>query len=62
MPFYRLPEVQKALLPFYVKKGMRWMSYGKLVYGWIVENHAPHTNWHDGQPAPRRVTPRIELS
>ena len=49
VPFYRLPQVQTALLPFYAQKGMRWMSYGKLVYGWIVENRAPHTNW--GQPA-----------
>lgn len=62
VPFYRLPEVQRALLPFYEQKGMRWMSYGKLVYGWIVENQAPHTNWHEGEPPPRRVTPRIELS
>jgi fatty acid desaturase len=49
VPFYRLPQVQAALLPFYAQKGMRWMSYGKLVYGWIVENRAPHTNW--AQPA-----------
>ena len=24
---------------------MRWQSYGRLVYGWLVENHAPHTDW-----------------
>ncbi|HEX6324670.1 MAG TPA: fatty acid desaturase, partial [Vicinamibacterales bacterium] len=45
VPFYRLPKVQEALKPFYASKGMRWMTYGKLVYGWIVENRAPHTNW-----------------
>ena len=28
----------------------------------IVENAGPDTNWHAGEPAARRVTPRIELS
>jgi fatty acid desaturase len=57
VPFYRLPRVQRALLPFYASKGMRWMTYGKLVYGWIVENRAPHTNWH-ADDAPARSTAR----
>lgn len=48
VPFYRLPKVQAALVPFYESKNMRWMSYGKLVYGWIIENRAPHTNWQAG--------------
>jgi fatty acid desaturase len=49
VPFYRLPELQGALVPFYERKHMRWQSYGRLVYGWLVENHAPHTDWsrHD---------------
>ena len=51
VPFYRLPEVQKALIPFYERKKMRWRSYGELVYGWLVEYQAPHTNW-DGEPIP----------
>ncbi|HEY0872255.1 MAG TPA: fatty acid desaturase [Vicinamibacterales bacterium] len=45
VPFYRLPQLQKALLPFYEKKQMRWRTYGELVYGWIVENQQPHTDW-----------------
>jgi fatty acid desaturase len=45
VPFYRLPEVQRALVPFYERKSMRWRTYGGLVRGWIVDNHAPHTNW-----------------
>ena len=45
VPFYRLPELQRALVPFYEKKQMRWRTYGQLVYGWLVENHAPHTDW-----------------
>ncbi len=46
VPCYRLPELQRSLGPFYQSKGMRWHSYGGLVYGWIVLNKAPHTDWH----------------
>ena len=45
VPFYRLPALQRELLPFYQQKGMRWQNYGGLVYGWIVKNKAPHTDW-----------------
>lgn len=45
VPFYRLPELQERLKPFYARKQMRWMTYGRLLYGWLVENHAPHTDW-----------------
>ena len=45
VPFYRLPRVQRALVPFYTRKNMRWRTYGELVYGWLVENQAPHTDW-----------------
>jgi len=51
VPFYRLPQVQHALLPFYERKKMRWRTYGELVYGWLVENQAPHTNW-EGERIP----------
>ncbi len=53
VPFYRLPQVQKALVPFYERKKMRWRTYGELIYGWLVENQAPHTNW-DGERIPDR--------
>jgi len=45
VPFYRLPRLQDALRPFYQRKQMRWRTYGELVYGWLVENQKPHTNW-----------------
>ena len=45
VPFYRLPELQKALMPFYESKGMRWQTYRGLLYGWFVLNRTPHTNW-----------------
>ena len=55
VPFYRLPEVQRALVPFYGRKKMRWRTYGELVYGWLVQNQAPHTNW-DGKRIPEPVS------
>lgn len=45
VPFYRLPALQRALTPFYERRGMRWQSYSGLLYGWLVKNRAPHTNW-----------------
>jgi fatty acid desaturase len=45
VPFYRLPALQRALVPFYERRGFRWRSYGGLVRGWLVDNRAPHTNW-----------------
>jgi fatty acid desaturase len=45
VPFYRLPALQRALLPFYARKQMRWQSYSGLLYGWLVQNKAPHTDW-----------------
>jgi fatty acid desaturase len=45
VPFYRLPALQRALVPFYERHSMRWQSYSGLLYGWFIQNHAPHTNW-----------------
>jgi fatty acid desaturase len=45
VPFYRLPDLQRALLPFYARHGMRWQTYGGLLRGWLIENRAPHTDW-----------------
>ena len=51
VPFYRLPALQRALTPFFEQKHMRWMTYGRLVYGWLVENRAPHTDWSRPTPS-----------
>jgi fatty acid desaturase len=51
VPFYRLPALQRALGPFYRRHGMRWQNYSGLLYGWLVENRAPHTNWSASEPA-----------
>src|SRR6185369_6060716 len=67
VPFYRLPRVQRVLLPFYERKKMRWRTYGELNYGWIVEHQAPHTN-RDGERIPppssliRRCARRMSAS
>ncbi|HXG73068.1 MAG TPA: fatty acid desaturase [Gemmatimonadaceae bacterium] len=61
VPLYRLPQVQRALVPFYEKKQMRWRTYGELAYGWIVENQAPHTNWAPA-PAPDERNPPVSAA
>ena len=53
VPFYRLPALQRVLLPYYERKHMRWQTYGGLVYGWIVENRAPHTDWSRAESSKR---------
>ncbi|MBI3263569.1 MAG: fatty acid desaturase [Acidobacteria bacterium] len=45
VPFYHLPALQRALVPFYARHGLPWKTYAGLVFGWIVENRPPHTNW-----------------
>lgn len=55
VPFYRLPALQRALTPFYERRGFRWRSYGGLVRGWLVQNRAPHTNWTDAPCGDRSV-------
>jgi len=45
VPFYHLPALQRALEPFYRAHGMRWQTYRGLLYGWFVQNRAPHTDW-----------------
>ena len=45
VPFYRLPALQRALVPFYERRGMRWQTYSGLLHGWLIDNRAPHTDW-----------------
>jgi len=47
VPFYRLPEVQEALTPYFERKGLPWRTYRQLLRGWFIENQAPHTNWEE---------------
>jgi fatty acid desaturase len=61
VPFYHLPRLQRALIPFYERRHMRWQSYGRLLYGWLVDNQAPHTNWSRGGE-PSKPHPVIDFS
>jgi fatty acid desaturase len=45
VPLYRLPALQRALVPFYDRRGMRWQTYSGLLRGWLIDNRAPHTDW-----------------
>jgi fatty acid desaturase len=57
VPFYRLPALQRALVPFYKRHDFRWRTYPGLVYGWLFENRAPHTNWAErGRPRAAATT------
>jgi fatty acid desaturase len=73
VPFYRLPALQRALVPFYQRHGMRWQNYSGLLRGWLVQNRAPHTDWSRAPEvgnevggatggAPRRVNAARRLS
>lgn len=45
IPFYNLPRLQQALKPFYRARGMRYETYGGVLYGWFILNRAPHADW-----------------
>jgi fatty acid desaturase len=51
VPFYRLPELSAALVPFFEKEGIPARRYRDLLRGWIVENRAPHSDWSGPAPA-----------
>ena len=52
VPFYRLPALADALVPFFEKEGVPARRYGELVRGWIVENRAPPSDWSAAAPGP----------
>jgi fatty acid desaturase len=45
VPFYNLPRLHRALRPFYRANGMKPVGYATLMYGWLVKNGAPHSDW-----------------
>jgi fatty acid desaturase len=60
VPFYRLGELNTALVPFFEKEGIPARRYRDLLRGWIVENRAPHSDWSG--PAPASPGPGAERS
>jgi len=55
VPFYNLRRLQALLKPFYAEMGMKPVGYAGLLYGWIVRNGAPHTDWHAARRDPIRA-------
>ncbi len=45
VPFYRLPELNWALISFYERHQIPEKSYASLLSGWFIANHPPHTHW-----------------
>lgn len=45
VPCYNLPKLQQCLKPFYQSRNMEPMGYGKLIYGWLIENRKAHSLW-----------------
>jgi fatty acid desaturase len=45
VPFYNLPALSEALVPFYEKEGIPARTYLELIWGWIVLNRRPHSDW-----------------
>jgi fatty acid desaturase len=45
VPLYRLPELNRALGPFFAAEGIPNRSYRGLLYDWFVRNRAPHSDW-----------------
>jgi fatty acid desaturase len=52
VPFYRLPSLAAALVPFFAAEGIPARRYRDLLKGWIVENRAPHSDWSSPAEAP----------
>ncbi len=50
VPFYRLPDLNAALVPFFEAEGIRPHTYRELLWSWFVRNRPPHTDW-EGSPA-----------
>ncbi len=45
VPFYNLKRLNGLLQPFFSEIGHRNRTYRELLWGWLVKNRQPHTNW-----------------
>ncbi|MBD3268027.1 hypothetical protein GF373_15275, partial [bacterium] len=65
IPCYNLPKLQKLLHPLYERHGMAYHTYGEILYGWFIKNHAPHTDWSQphqpNQPTGKEEVPTSDL-
>jgi fatty acid desaturase len=58
VPFYNLRRLHMQLRPLYARVGLRPHTYREILWGWFVENRAPHTNW-DAAPADAAGAPPL---
>ncbi len=62
VPFYNLPRLRRLLDPYFHNKGMRPRSYSELLYGFLILNRKPHTDWTVGgsaRPRPNELQPGV---
>lgn len=45
VPLYRLPQLNRALRPFWEEIGHPSRTYRQLLWGWFVRNRAAHSDW-----------------
>ncbi|MCG8462708.1 MAG: fatty acid desaturase [Holophagales bacterium] len=45
IPFYNLTRLNRRLRGFYESIGMPNRTYGRMLYGWLVQNKEAHTDW-----------------
>jgi beta-carotene hydroxylase len=45
VPFYNLRRLHHLLQPFYRERAMTPRTYRGILWQWLVENRAPHTDW-----------------
>ena len=46
VPLYRLPELNRAMRPFWDAIDHPSRTYRELLWGWFVRNGEPHTDWN----------------
>ena len=47
VPLYNLPRLGRLLRPFYAQRGMRYHTFGELLWKYLVLNRPPHANWDE---------------
>lgn len=57
VPFYNLPRVQRLLAGFYEKRSMTPRGYGELVWGYLILNRKPHSNFRSAAAPPPLCDP-----
>lgn len=45
VPLWHLAKLNRALRPFFESAGIRNRGYASLLKGWLIDNHAPHSDW-----------------